>query len=415
MQAHLFGRLTPALAARRRLLEAVRPIERTEEIAVERAAGRVAAETVRAPAAVPGFARADWDGYAIRSADVRSARADRPVSLRVVGEVFAESRFRGRLRPGEAVAIATGGALPRGSDSVVIFEESERSGATVRMYAPARPGDRVAAVGSDIARGETLVRPGTLLGPALLGAIAATGRGSVRAFARPIVTVLPNGTELRSPGARLRAGEIYESNNASLVAAIAACGAEPRPLAPVPDDPRALERALRAALAASDLVVATGGSSVGERDHLPRLFPKIGRLLFHGIAVRPGKPTLAATAGRKVLLGLPGHPSSCLLNMFWLGAPALRRLARQPGPGWTSRRARVVRAIPPPGQGLARVVPLRRLGDRVWPTWRGSAAITSLTAATAFALLPAGAPGIRAGGTLTVFALEPGLAASPNV
>ncbi len=408
-EAHLFGRLTPALAARRALLRAVRPIDRTESAIVTEAFGRVAARAVRAPRNVPPFARATWDGYALRSADLRGASPSRPRELRVVGEVFAEGGFRGRVGPGEAVAIATGGAVPPGADAVEIFEEVVREGPTVRLHAPLRPGSRIAPVGDDLRRGELLVRPGEVLGPATLGAVAACGVPSLEVFARPIVAIVPNGNELRPPGSRARAGEIYESNNASLSAVVSGAGGVARPVPPVADDAKALERTLRAALRGADLVIATGGSSVGERDHLPTILPKLGELLFHGVAVRPGKPTLAARAGRKLVLGLPGHPTSCLLNMHWLVLPALRRLARLPGPGWTERTVRVAASLPPAGRTMASVVPLRVHAGAVSSTFHGSSAIRSLRDAEAFAFLPPGHAAVPRGSRLTVFLLDPPL------
>jgi len=410
MEMHAFGKLTPVPVARRRLMGAIDPVERTDLVPVERAFGRVAAESVRAPRAVPGFARTTWDGYALRSRDTRGARADRPVELRVVGEVFAEEAFPRRLIEGESVAIATGGAIPLGADAVVIFEEVEREGDRVRVARPIRSGDRVSPPGHDFPKGSGLVERGDELGPVALGAVAACGLPKLRVYARPRVAIVPNGNELLRPGAREVAGRIFESNNAALSAVILAAGGEPLPTAPVPDDPDRIESALRAALRTADLVMATGGSSVGERDHLPRILPRLGELLFHGIAVRAGKPTLAARCGRKVVLGMPGHPTSCLVNMYWLVLPALRRLAHRPGPGFTPGWAVLGSPTVAPTPELATVVPLAFRGGRAYSTYRGSSVITSLKGATAFAMLPPGRGSIPRGARLRVFHLDPPLA-----
>jgi len=409
MEAHLFGRLIPALEARRILLQEVRPIARVETVAVTEAFDRLAAAPVRSAQEVPAFARATWDGYALRSEDVRTARPGRPVSLNVVGEVFAETRFAGRVGRGEAVAIATGASVPPGADAVEIFEEVERRGTTVTLRAPVRPAARIAPPGSDLRRGEILVRRGERLLPAALAAVAASGRATVPVYARPIVAIVPNGNELRSPGSRARPGEIFESNNAALAAVVRAAGGVPRPIPPVRDDAEAIERALRRALRDADLVLATGGSSVGERDHLPRIFPRIGRLLFHGVAVRPGKPTLAATAHGRLLVGLPGHPTSCLLNMHWLMLPVLHRLARRPGPGWTVRRLPLTGVAAAPSPGFSTVVPLHVGASGVRPTFHGSSAVRSLRGADGFAILPPGRREARAGTVLNVHVLEPPL------
>jgi molybdopterin molybdotransferase len=409
MEMTAFGRLTNVEVARRRLLHAARPIERTESVPVEAAFGRVAAKTVRAPFPVPTFSRTTWDGYAVRAADTRSARTARPVELRIVGEVFAEQSYRKRLGAGETVAIATGGAVPRGADAVVIFEEVERKGRSIRVRRPVRAGDRISRPGHDFPKGARLVERGEELTATALGTLAACGVPKVTVYARPVVAIIPNGNELLSPGDRPQPGRIFESNNATLAAVIGASGAEPRPQAPVPDDPRAIERAIRSALRTADIVLATGGSSVGERDHLPRVLPKLGTLLFHGIAVRAGKPTLAARAGSKLVIGLPGHPTSCLANMYWLVLPVLRKVGRRPGPGWTEGWAVLGSDAVAPSPGLATIVPLRFERGRAYTTFRGSSIITSLSGATAFAMLPPGRRVVRAGGRIRVYHLLPPL------
>jgi molybdenum cofactor synthesis domain-containing protein len=409
MEYHAFRHLISVEEARRRLLAAARPIARTESVPVAEAFGRVAARSVRSPRSVPAFPRATWDGYAVRSRDTKTATSREPSRLRVVGEVFAEQAFPGRLRAGECVAIATGGALPNGSDTIVIFEEADRRGDVVRVPHAVRPGERFSPPGHDFPRGRGLVERGTTLDAVTLGMIAACGIPRVEVFARPVVTILPNGNELLAPGSRERAGRIFESNNASLSAVVTAAGGVARPRPPLPDDPVRIERALRAALATSDLVLATGGSSVGERDHLPRVLPRLGRLLFHGVAVRAGKPTLAASAGGRLVVGMPGHPTSCLVDMYWLVLPALRRIARRPGPGWTEGTAILGGPAVAPTPGLSTVVPLRFEHGRAFSTYHGSSAITSLEGATAFAMLPPGRRSIPAGRRLRVCYLDPPL------
>jgi molybdopterin molybdotransferase len=409
MEMHAFGRLTSVSVARRRLLGAAHPLDRVEELPVEEGFQRVAAETVRAPFPVPSFPRTTWDGYALRSADTRGAKKNRPVSLRIVGEVFAEQAFPGRLGPGEAVAIATGGAIPDGADAVVIFEEVEREGETLWVPREIPVGDRISRPGHDFPKGSTLVRAGTELSATELGTLAACGIPRVKVFARPVVAILPNGNELLAPGSLPRPGMIFESNNATIAAVVTAAGGVPHPAPPLPDDPERIERAIRDALEHADLVLATGGSSVGERDHLPRILPRVGRLLFHGIAVRAGKPTLAARTDHKLVVGLPGHPTSCLANMYWLVLPAIRRIAHRSGPGWREGWAVLGSDAVAPSPGLATIVPLRFERGRAYSTFRGSSIITSLSGATAFALLPPGRRVVRAGQRIRVYHLIPPL------
>jgi molybdenum cofactor synthesis domain-containing protein len=409
MEMHAFGRLLPMEDAQRRLLRAARPISRTEPVELGSAFGRVAARSLAAPRPVPEFARATWDGYAVRSGDARAASPARPVRLRVVGEVYAEQRYSRRLRSGEAVAIATGGALPAGADAVAIFEAVRREGPELVLSHPVRAGDRIAPPGDDFPRGTSLVRAGEALSPAVLGSLAACGFASVRCFARPVVAIVPNGNELLVPGARRRAGAIYESNNVSLSALLTAVGAVPRPYPPVPDDPARIEAVLREALATSDVVLATGGSSVGERDYLPRVLPRLGRLLFHGIAVRPGKPTLAATAGGKLIVGLPGHPSSCVANSFWLVLPVLHRVGRRPEPAWVETTVRLGAGVLAPSPGLATVVPVALRNGRAYSTYHGSASISSMAGAQGYVVLTPGTARVRAGERVRVRWLAPPL------
>ena len=409
MEMHAFGRLTPVARARRRLLAATVPVARVESVRTELAFRRVLAHDVRAPAPVPAFPRTTWDGYALRSRDTTGATRSRPAELRVVGEVFAEQSFPRRLRTGESVAIATGGAIPAGADAVVIFEEVEREGRSVRVPRPIPRGDRISPPGHDFPKGAWLARRGEELSATALGAIAACGIPTVPVFAAPRVAVVPNGNELLSPGDPARTGRIYESNNATIASVVLASGGIPELHAPVPDRPAMIERALRSALARADLVLATGGSSVGERDHLPRILPRLGTLLFHGIAVRAGKPTLAARRGDQLIVGLPGHPTSCLANMYWLILPVLRKLAHRPGPGWTDGWAVLGSDAVAPSPGLATIVPLRFEGGRAYTTFRGSSVITSLSGAGGFALLPPGRRVVRRGTRLRVHFLDPPL------
>ncbi len=409
MRMHAFGRLLPLPTARSRLERSVAPISRTDEVGLDAAFSRVAARTVRSRRPIPPADRATWDGYALRSADTLGASRTRPVRLAIVGELFAEQSFSGRLSRGECVAIATGAAVPPGADAVAIFEEVERSRSSIVLRSPVARGDRIAERGHDLPAGSVLVKAGERIGPPGLGALAACGFATVRVYARPVVAIVPNGNELVLPKESPRAGAIYESNVAPLAAVVTAAGALPQAYPPVRDDPGRLEAALRRALRQSDLVLATGGSSVGERDLLPKVLPRLGRLLFHGIAVRPGKPTLAARAGTKLLVGLPGHPASCLSNMYWLVLPVLRRLARQPGPGWKERTAVLAGPTLEPSESLATVIPLEVRGDRVRSTFRGSSAITSLRAASGFAILSAGSRPVRPGARLGFFELDPPL------
>lgn len=408
-----FGALLPQPEALARLLKEARPISGTEVVPLPAALGRIPSDTIRARWDVPRFARATWDGYALRTSDVRGARPERPISLRLVGEVFAEAAGPLRVGAGEAAAIATGGRLPPGADAVLIFEQTSASEAWLTVRRAVRAGEKVAAPGADFARGTVLARPGEPITPPTLGALAACGLTSVRVVRRLRVGLLPNGNELVAPGGVLGPEQIHESNNFVLASLVAAVGGVADAAPPAPDDPRRIEAEIRRLLRRDDVVLVTGGSSVGEHDYLPAIFPRIGKLLFHGIAVRPGKPTLAAVADGKLLIGLPGHPTSCLANGYWLLLPVLRRLAHLPGSGTTSVEVRMQEGYELDGGASTMVVPVHVEGGRARPTFRDSSAITSLSAANAFALMPPGSRSLRKGARVTVELLPGPLAAPP--
>ncbi|MGI0052821.1 MAG: molybdopterin molybdotransferase MoeA [Thermoplasmata archaeon] len=414
MRMRPFGTLLSHEEALGRLLRATRPASGSEMKRLGEALGRVPTAPVRSRVDVPPFARATWDGYALRARDSRDASPSTPRRLALAGEVFAETPRLGPLRPGEAAAIATGGALPTGADSVVPFEEVRLDGGGIELTRPCRPGDRIAGVGEDFARGRVLAGPDEPLTPASLGALAAAGIPSVRVHRLPRVAIVANGNELLAPGGSLGPGQIFESNSEALAAFVRAAGSEPIVLPSIPDDPVRIRRGLAAAGRRADLVLAAGGSSVGEHDHLPAIFPKLGRLLFHGLAVRPGKPTLAAVGMRTLFVGLPGHPTSCLANAYWLLLPVLRKMAHLPGPGTYDRPARLAEPYPIGPGPFATVVPLRVEGPLAHPTFRDSSAITSLVPANGFVIVPAGHRSLPRGASLTVRMLPPPFATGPQ-
>lgn len=414
MEMRAFHRLIGWEVARDRVLDAARPLARREEVPLEEAVGRVSARTLRSTRPVPPFDRATWDGFAFASAASRGASPRAPVRLSVVGELFAHQAFRGKVARGSAVAVATGARLPSGTDTVEIFENVLRRGSVVTVDHPVGAGRFVARRGDDLPAGTLLATEGEALGPAGLGAIAASGRSRVAVYARPKVAIIPNGDELLRPGEHSRPGAIYESNNATLSAIVRAAGGIPCPMAPVEDDPKRIEAALRAAARTSDIVVATGGSSVGEHDYLPALFPRIGRVLFHGVALRPGKPTLAAVRGSTLFLGMPGHPTSCLGNGLWLLLPLVRRVARLEGNGWIDQEVTLAKDAEPLSPDRATLIPLRLEGNRGFPTFHDSHAITSLAKVGAFTIMPAGGARPRRGDRLWVHRLLPPLGPAPR-
>lgn len=401
-------RLTPRLSvsgALRLTLAMASPVLRQERIPLGAALGRVTAQRLVSPIAIPPFPSSHVDGYALRSRDLAVASAKSPLTLVKVGEVHAGEIFPRVVRRGETVAVATGAAVPRGADAVEMFEEVEAEHSTVRFGARVPRGENVDGPGRDLRRGEMIIGKGEVVTPALVGALGICGRADLQVYERPRVAILSNGDELTGPGRPLAPGHVYESNSAVLAAVVERSGGRAVRIPPVPDDEDLLEAALRKALRGSDLVVVSGGSSVGERDFLGRVFPRLGKLLFHGVRVRPGMPTLAARVGRKPLLGMPGHPASCLSNALWLLTPVVRKMASLPGDGTERVTVTLDQPVRLHGHGFTTVVPLRIAGGRARSTFHGSHFMTSLRGANGFAILPPSKEELKKGERLQVHQL----------
>lgn len=301
-----------------RILARVEPLA-AERVPLAEADGRVLAEDALATVDLPGFPSSAMDGYAICSADA-------PGSLPVVGHIAAGRPSERALQAGEAMSISTGGVVPDGADAVVQIELVETDGDIVHVPGRVEPRANVRSRGSDIEEGARVVAAGALLSPSRLAALAAGGVAEPCCARRPRVAILSTGTELRPPGATLEPGQIYESNGLMLASLFAGAGALIERGEPVDDDPDAhrvaLERALRA-----DVVVSSGGVSVGEHDLVRRTLAELGAEEdFWGVAMRPGKPLAFSVRGRTLVFGLPGNPVSSLVSGLLFVLPALRAL-----------------------------------------------------------------------------------------
>ena len=373
--------------ARRRLAAGVRPIERTKTVGLINAEGRVAAADVASSIAVPPFSRSAMDGYAVVASATAAASRERPVRLRILDRIYTGQAPRTRVEPGGAIEIATGAPLPEGADAVVMVEETApAAGESVDILAAVSPGQNIGRRGADIMAGDVVVRRGDHLNASRIGALAAVGCKDVLVWARPRVAVVSTGNEVIEPGAPLAGGQIYDVNRFTLAAVVNAHGgaADPRP--PVADTIGALTAALDAC-AEADILIFSGGSSVGERDLVVDLVAARGSMIFHGIAVKPGKPTAFATVDGKPFFGMPGNPTSCLSNAYILLVPFLRATARLPL--YAPRTSRVplgTRIVSPAGRHQFYTV---RLRDGVaYPAFKGSGDITSLSQADGYIEIP---------------------------
>lgn len=303
-----------------------------ETVALDAARARVLAERVTADMDVPGFDRASMDGYAVRAADTDGATAADPVDLTVVEHVAAGEAPRERVDAGQATAIATGAPIPPGADAVVMVEETADRDGRVQVHGAVAPGEHVMPAGSDLAAGDWVLAAGTRLTPRTVGLLAALGRESVPVRRAPVVGVVATGPELVQPGAVVdhRAGQIYDVNTSTLAAAVADAGGEARTYQPPTDDPSALRTALTTAAADCDLVLTAGSTSAGAGDLLPTIAAEEGEVLLHGVAIKPGKPTLVGRVAETPYVGLPGYPVSALSIFRVFVAPQLRAAAGLP-------------------------------------------------------------------------------------
>jgi molybdenum cofactor synthesis domain-containing protein len=384
----LFESVIPFDRALAIVLEAATPIDRSVSVTLSDADGRVMAEAVSAPFDVPAFDRAAMDGYAVLASDISGASADRPMPLRLAGSVFTGDVPSAGISTGECIEVSTGAPLPPGATAVVMVEDTSRSGDTVHVAAEVRDGQHVGRRGADMAAGQTVAAVGDVLTPSRVGALAAVGRPAVTVFDRPTVTVLSTGNEVVVPGVPLAEGQVYDINQFTVGAVVRRHGGVVRALPPAGDTVEALHASLDQALS-TDVVVFSGGSSVGGRDLLVDVIGARGEVRFHGVAVKPGKPTLFGRVGRTLVFGMPGYPTSCLSNAYMLLLPLVRKMARLPA--WSPHTAtlplaRRVTSTPSRHQFYT----VRIANGRAEPAFKASGDITSMAHADGYIEIPIG-------------------------
>ena len=368
--------------------EAAVPIDRVERVTLHDAGGRVLARDIIAGRDVPPFDRAAMDGYAVIAEDTFGASQLEPHVLRCVEKVLTGQVPSRSIKHGECVEIATGAPMPAGADAVVIVEETDKDEQNeVRIFTPVYPRQHVGRKGADISNGQGLLSRGDLLHPSRIGALAAIGVLEVDVFDRPRVAILSTGSEVIDPGQPLGPGQIYDINRFTLGTVIREHGGLPVSYPTAADSLAQLSDAVDGCVS-NDILVFSGGSSVGERDLTLDVLRHKGEVLFHGIAVKPGKPTVFGRIAGKPVLGMPGYPTSCLSNAYMLLIPLQRRLARLPA-----------YAIPtvslPAGQrfisttGRHQFYTVRIVDGTAVPAFKASGDITSMSQADGYIEIPA--------------------------
>ena len=390
-------------------LAGFRPRRRTatETVPLGDALRRVPGEPVIAPHPLPGFARSTVDGYAVRAADTYGVSEGLPGYLTLAGAVLMGTEPTTAVTSGTAVVMPTGGALPPGADAVVMIEyTAETMPGTIEVVRPVAPGEGVVRADEDAKPGDAIIGGGRPLRPQDLGMLAAAGVTSVTVRKKPVVTIFSTGDEVVPPDtAELKPGQVRDATATALAALTADAGGEPVYGGIVPDDPGALEKALRDVLPASDVLVISAGSSVGVRDETATAVARLGEpgIWCHGLAIKPGKPTLLADCAGVPVIGLPGNPRSALVVFRLIGMPVIRMVGGcEAAPPQPSTRARLSRDLASAAGRLDVVQVTVGEDGMATPVFGLSALLSVLTAADGYIVIPDDATGLAAGSEVDV-------------
>ena len=396
--------IADALAAMSRYRVRAAAVERLSSADAE---GRIVACDTRAAVDVPAFARSMVDGYAVVAADVTGASADSPVRLMLAGTVLMGNAAHAPVQRGKAVAVPTGGAIPEGATGVIKVEDTDAGDGIVTIFDASDCEDRITPKASDVRAHDVLFTAGRRLSPAGVGLLCAAGVAEVDVYRLPVIGVLVTGDELVPAHKPLAPGQIHESNGVAITAALKALGFAPRSYGIISDDRDRLENALHDALDDCDGVIISGGSSVGQRDHVPAVVAAAGEpgVVVHGVRAKPGRPVMLAMIGEQPVIGLPGNPVSALVMLEALARPILLRMF-----GIDDRprafRARLERALATDPQ-LEHRIPVQLLsvvgGLTARPLLGSSSQLHILAHADAVIIVPEGSGGVPAGAMVDAF------------
>lgn len=395
-----FGKLMPFEEALKLAMEAVNPIDRKEKLKLEEALGRVVSEDLISTMNVPGYTRAAMDGYALNSSDSSTASGESKVSLRIKAEIFAGEVNAPVLSSGETFKIATGGMLPEGADAVIPFEDIEEQPDSILIDKPIEAGSCLGLEGEDMKIGDSVLQKGAILHAGHIGAAASIGIGELECYEKPVVAIGVSGDEIARIGESLGPGEVYDTNSYTLSAIVNRSGGVAEKLPLVRDSVEQVEKALRSSNA--DILTFTGGSSVGERDLIVDAVRNLGEVIFHGVTVKPGKPTLLGRVGDKLVLGMPGYPTSCLTIASILLSPMLRKMSRTESK-FRSNSVEATLAETLTSKSVShQVIPVKLTNGIARAVFKGSSVITSMSHADGYVEMPAGISEIREGEKVSV-------------
>ena len=300
-----------------------------EKIPLIKSYNRILSENIITKLDIPPFNRSTVDGYAVKADDTYESDEKKPTALKIIGTISVGESPKIQIRKNKTVETVTGAPIPEGANAVVMVENTQKQGDTLLIYRAVTPDENVMKKGADLKKGDTVLIAGQLLGAPEIGVLAAIGVNYVNVFKTPLVSVFSTGAEITEPGKSLAPGKIYDINAYSLSTAVKESGGKPICMGVIPDNEAALKNALKQALSSSDIIITSGGVSVGPRDYTPKIVDSLGKpgVIISGIAVKPGKPTTIAFIGNKPVFSLPGHPTSALLIFYLLVRPVIQCLS----------------------------------------------------------------------------------------
>jgi molybdopterin molybdotransferase len=374
---------------------------RIEYVSLDEAIGRYLGEDVIAQEDVPAFDRSTVDGFAVRSTDLRGCSDSIPAILQKTGESVMGHAYEIPLAAGNCVYVPTGGAVPPNADAMVMLEFTEDLGGDqIAFYKPVAPGANLIMRGEDLQQGEAILKFGKKLGVADIGTLAALGKIAVPVFSRPVVGIISTGDEIVAPGESLKPGQIRDVNSSMLQAAVAQFNGKAISKGIVEDDYEALRQACSELITDVDILLVSGGTSVGEKDNMPRIMADLGEMLVHGLAVKPGKPTIIGEIEGKAVFGLPGNPVAAFFIFDYLVKPLL--LAMQAGKVETEQvEARLTRAVSS-NHGREEFILVRLDGNAAEPVPSKSGLISTVSRANAYFIIPRDQEGLPKGALVQV-------------
>lgn len=395
-----FGSLISYEKARVIVDSHIQAIAHTESVRIDDAVNRVLSQDLVAVMNVPPFSRASMDGYAVKAKDTFGAGQFKPKLLKIIGEIHAGEKAIDKIKTGECLQISTGAMMPDGADTVMMVEDTEREGNQVKIFKSVTPGSNIGKMGEDIKAGAIVLKADVLLDAGKVGVLASQGLSRVKVYQKPKIAIIPTGEEVVQAGNKLDSGQLYDINSHTIAALVNASGGTPVKIGIAGDKIEELRASIKEALK-NDIVVLSGGSSVGERDLLVDVIEGWGEILFHGVQVKPGKPTIFALIEGKPLLGMPGYPTSCLINSYLFLAPAIRKMAHLPPRRLETVKAKLSRSVPG-STGRRQFLTVKLVDDEAVLVFKESGTITSIANADGYIEIPENIDLLEKGTAVTV-------------